>query len=119
MKYWPADYWITLGTSGLLHRLDRGVCWCCWPGSWAARPAVSPCVGLAYGLATPAYVYATLAYGHQAVAFALLASFLLIRKKAAAVRRAPPRPRPVSSRRRPRSSSSRWGRCRRSSGCIS
>ena len=30
-------------------------------------------IGLSYGLATPAYVYATLAYGHQASAFALLA----------------------------------------------
>lgn len=39
-------------------------------------------VGLAYGLATPAYVYATLAYGHQATAFALLASWWLIWKKA-------------------------------------
>ena len=35
-------------------------------------------IGLSYGLATPAYVYATLAYGHQASAFALLCSFLLL-----------------------------------------
>ena len=35
-------------------------------------------LGLAYGLATPAYVYATLAYGHQASAFALFTSFFLI-----------------------------------------
>ena len=35
-------------------------------------------IGLAYGLSTPAYVYATLAYGHQASAFALFASFLLL-----------------------------------------
>jgi len=37
-------------------------------------------IGLAYGLSTPAYVYATLAYGHQASAFALFASFLLLWK---------------------------------------
>ena len=38
-------------------------------------------IGLTYGLATPAYVYATLATGHQATAFALFASFFLLRKK--------------------------------------
>ena len=41
-------------------------------------PRRAALVGLAYGLATPAYVYATLAYGHQLSAFALLASFALI-----------------------------------------
>jgi hypothetical protein len=35
-------------------------------------------VGLAYGLATPAFVYGTLAYGHQASAFALLTAFRLL-----------------------------------------
>ena len=35
-------------------------------------------MGLAYGLATPAYVYATLGYGHQLSSFALFASFLLL-----------------------------------------
>ena len=38
-------------------------------------------IGLAYGLATPAYVYATLAFGHQASAFALFASFFLLWKR--------------------------------------
>ena len=60
------------GDLGHPHRLDRGA---------AGRPGTRPglfagpaaLVGLAYGLATPAYVYATLAYGHQASAFALLA----------------------------------------------
>ena len=42
----------------------------------SSRPAAL--IGLAYGLSTPAYVYATLAYGHQASAFALFASFLLL-----------------------------------------
>ena len=41
-------------------------------------PRRAALVGLAYGLATPAYVYATLAYGHQLSAFALLASFSLL-----------------------------------------
>jgi hypothetical protein len=76
--YWPADYWVTLGVSGvfsaatgaLLARLAR------WMG---CGPRASALVGLGYGLATPAYVYATMSYGHQPAAFALLASFLILR----------------------------------------
>lgn len=79
MPYWPADYWVTLGSSGLftvstalmLVRLAREL-------GCSAGPAAL--VGLAYGLGTPAYVYATLAYGHQFSACVLLASFLLLRK---------------------------------------
>ncbi len=79
-RYWAADYWVTLGTSGVLT-------------AWAAALLVvaarelgcrrwqAGLIGLAYGLSTPAYVYATLAYGHQASAFALFASFLLLWKK--------------------------------------
>jgi hypothetical protein len=77
IAHWPADYWVTLGTSGLstaltailLMRLSRNLG--CSPG----RAAL---VGLLYGLATPAYVYATLAYGHQVSAFALLGSLFLL-----------------------------------------
>ena len=79
-RYWPADYWITLGTSSLLTA---------WTGALLVLLALelgcssgaAMLVGLAYGLSTPAYVYATLAYGHQASAFALFSSFLLIRKE--------------------------------------
>ncbi len=42
-------------------------------------PRRSALIGLSYGLATPAYVYATLNYGHQVTAFCLLASTILIR----------------------------------------
>lgn len=76
-QYWPADYFITVATSGVftawtaallvLLALDLG-----------GTPAASMVIGLGYGLATPAYVYATLAYGHQSCAFALFASFLLM-----------------------------------------
>jgi hypothetical protein len=77
LAYWPADYWITLGTSGALTA---------WTGSLlvllgrdlGCRAPAAALVGLAYGLSTPAYVYATLAYGHQAAAFALLGSFFLL-----------------------------------------
>jgi hypothetical protein len=80
MAYWPADYWVTLGTSGLftaftavlLMRIALELR--CSPG----RAAL---LGLVYGLATPAYVYATLAYGHQLTAFALLGSFFLLWKR--------------------------------------
>jgi hypothetical protein len=79
--HWPADYWVTLGTSGLftaltaliLMGLARDL------GCSARRAGM---VGLIYGLATPAYVYATLAYGHQVSAFALLAAFALIQDRA-------------------------------------
>ena len=75
--YWAADYWVTLGTSGVLTA---------WTGALlviaarelGCRPWPAGLIGLAYGLSTPAYVYATLAYGHQASAFALFASFLLL-----------------------------------------
>jgi len=75
--YWPADYWVTLGTSGLftaftavlLVRLARRL-------GCSPRAALIP--ALAYGLATPAYAYATLAYGHQLSAFALFGAFWLL-----------------------------------------
>lgn len=75
--YWPADYWVTLGTSGLLSA---------WAGAILASlaldlgcgPRRAALVGLAYGLATPAWAYATLAYGHQPAAFCLLAAFALL-----------------------------------------
>jgi len=75
--YWPADYWVTLGTSGLLSALS-GAILVVLAGSLGCGPGRSALVGLAYGLATPAYAYATLAYGHQASAFCLLASFALL-----------------------------------------
>jgi hypothetical protein len=80
LPHWPADYWITLGSSGvftvltavLLVRLAR---------AFGCTPGRAGLVGLAYGLCTPAYVYATLAYGHQLSAAALFGSFVLIWKQ--------------------------------------
>jgi hypothetical protein len=80
-KYWRADYWVTLATSGLLTAGAASLLVLLAVDLGCSR-GVAVLVGLAYGLSTPAYVYATLAYGHQATAFALLASFLLIWKKA-------------------------------------
>ena len=78
--YWAADYWITLGTSGVL-TAGTAVLLVLAGHELGCRQRRAALIGLAYGLATPAYVYATLAYGHQATAFALFASFFLLWKK--------------------------------------
>ncbi len=68
--FWPADYWVTLGTSGLATALTGAIL-----TGLALRLGCSPrsaaLLGLAYGLATPAAVYATMSYGHQLAAFGL------------------------------------------------
>jgi 4-amino-4-deoxy-L-arabinose transferase-like glycosyltransferase len=79
--YWAADYWCTLGTSGIL-TAATGVLLALWARELGCSSRIACLVALAYGLATPAYVYATLAHGHQASAFALFTSFFLLSKKA-------------------------------------
>lgn len=75
--HWPADYWATVGTSGLATAFAGAIL-----ASLALRlgcgPRAAAALGLAYGLATPAAVYATLAYGHQLAAACLLGSFALM-----------------------------------------
>jgi hypothetical protein len=81
LRFWAADYWVTLGTSGLATAAIGSIL-VLWARELGCRPGRATIVGLAYGLATPAYVYATLAYGHQASALALFASlFLLWRRR--------------------------------------
>jgi hypothetical protein len=77
MRFWTADYFVTLASSGLFTILTAVLVMrlAQWLGCSPRRAAL---VGLAYGLATPAYVYATLAYGHQLSAFALFSSFYLL-----------------------------------------
>src|SRR4051794_21511400 len=77
IAYWPADYWVTLGTSGLFTALTA-VLLMGLARDLGCSPRRGALVGLIYGLATPAYVYATLSYGHQVSAFALLSAFALI-----------------------------------------
>lgn len=77
--HWPADYWITLGTSGLFSALT-GLILSFMASDLGCRPRQSALIGLSYGLATPAFAYATLAYGHQLAGFCLLSSFLLLSK---------------------------------------
>ncbi|GIW87774.1 MAG: hypothetical protein KatS3mg108_2098 [Isosphaeraceae bacterium] len=74
---WPADYWVTLGVSGVATA---------WTGALLSGLALrmgsgsvgAILVGLGYGLATPAAVYATLAYSHPLAAALLLTSAVLI-----------------------------------------
>jgi hypothetical protein len=75
--YWPADYWVTLFTSGLATALT-GALLTRLALAIGCGPRRAVLVGLAYGLATPAYAYATLAYGHQLAAAMLLGSFALL-----------------------------------------
>jgi hypothetical protein len=79
--YWPADYFVTLGTSGLFTALAGVVIY-----AFALRLGVTHTggvlLGLAYGLGTPAFVYATLFYGHQTSAFCLITSFFLLYRAA-------------------------------------
>ena len=77
--YWPADYWITLLTSGLC-TAATGALLVVFAGKLGCGPNRSALIGLSYGLATPAALYGALAYGHQVSAFLLLASFGVLRK---------------------------------------
>ena len=95
--YWAADYWVTLFTSGLLTACT-GALLVYWSRCLGCRSARAALLGLAYGLATPAYVYATLAYGHQTTAFALFASFFLLWKQRPTPTARPPVPRWFSGR---------------------
>jgi hypothetical protein len=75
--HWPADYWITLGTSALATALTAAML-----AGFSLRIGCGPeravLIGLSYALATPACVYATLNYGHQVTACCLLGGVLLI-----------------------------------------
>ena len=80
--HWPADYWMTLATSGLCTALV-GVVLVSLARGLGCGPRTSALVGLAYGLSTPAFAYSTLAYGHQVSALGLIAGFALIRNDSA------------------------------------
>ena len=75
--HWGPDYWVTWGTSGLATAL-AGAILAGLAGWLGCSPRVAALLGLAYGLATPAAVYAELGYGHQLAAFGLFAAFGLL-----------------------------------------
>jgi 4-amino-4-deoxy-L-arabinose transferase-like glycosyltransferase len=79
-RYWSADYWTTLGTSGVFTAVT-GALLVAWGRELGCSTRRAVLIGTAYGLATPAYVYATLAYGHQTSALALFVAFYLLWKR--------------------------------------
>ncbi len=85
LTHWPSDYWVVLGTSGLFTALT-GALLSRLAHDLGCGPRRAALVGLAYGLATPAYAYATMGYGHQATAcrIARLVRVALASRRAAA-----------------------------------
>ena len=83
--HWISDYWIALGTSGLLSAACGTILTTLARG-FGCGPRRAMLVGLAYGLGTPAYVYATLNYGHQATAFFLLVAYAAMETAAGSAR---------------------------------
>jgi hypothetical protein len=65
---WPADYWLTLSTSGLVTAMTAVVIFR-WLRRLEVGPVASMATGLAYGLCTIAFPYATLYYGHVSAGF--------------------------------------------------
>ncbi|QDV37925.1 hypothetical protein [Tautonia plasticadhaerens] len=77
LTHWPGDYWATLGTAGLATAIGAAVL-VVLAGRAGCGPRASSLVGLAYGLATPAYAYASMSYGHQLASACLLGSLALV-----------------------------------------
>lgn len=73
----PGDYWVTLAVSGLSTAL-LGALLAGYAILLGCSPRQGLLIGLAFGLATPAYAYATMAYGHPVTACCLFAAFLLV-----------------------------------------
>jgi hypothetical protein len=77
VRFWPADYWVTLLTSGVLTAATAVVIYgflrLLVVGRFSALAAA-----LAYGLATIALVYATLFYGHASAGFCAIYSVYLL-----------------------------------------
>ncbi len=80
LTHWPADYWVSLGVSGLA-TVVAAVVLVSIAAGLGCGPRASVLVGLSYGLATPAFAYATMSYGHQVTAAALIGAFALIRSE--------------------------------------
>ena len=74
--YWRADYGVTLLTSGLATAM-LGALICGLATRFGCGPRTAILTGVAYGLATPAFAYATLAYGHQVAACLLFVGLWL------------------------------------------
>lgn len=79
--YWPRDYWVTVGTSGLATAL-LGVLLYVFFLRVGTSHSTAVLLAVAYALGTPALTYATLFYGHQSAALAATASFYLLYRAA-------------------------------------
>lgn len=77
LTHWPGDYWATLGTAGLATAIGAAVL-VLLARRAGCGPRAAALVGLAYGLATPAYAYASMSYGHQLASACLLGSLALV-----------------------------------------
>lgn len=75
--YWWRDYWVTLGTSGLLTAI-LGVVLYAFALRLGTSHSMAVLLAVAYGLSTPAFTYATLFYGHQSAALAATMAFYLL-----------------------------------------
>ncbi len=77
LTYWGADYWVTLFSSGLVTASTSYLVYC-FVQLLGAVPGVAFWAALGYGLASPAFLYGTLFYGHNLAGFCLLAAMYLL-----------------------------------------
>jgi hypothetical protein len=77
IPYHAPDLWITWCTAGLATAIAAALITRIALG-WNTPPSLAILLGLAYALATPAAVYASLAYGHQITSCCVLAALALI-----------------------------------------
>lgn len=77
LRHWPGDYWTTLGTAGVSTAVASALL-VVLAGRIGCGRRAAALVGLAYGLATPAFAYASMSYGHQLASACLLGSLVLI-----------------------------------------
>jgi hypothetical protein len=75
--HWQCDYWASLGTVGLATAFI-GSLLTSVAGAMGCGPRRAALIGLAYGLATPAFAYATMPYGHQVSAACLFSALVLL-----------------------------------------
>lgn len=77
LRYWWPDYLVTIGTSGLC-TASLGAVLFYFALSVGCSPWAAAVVSATYGLATPAWTYATLYYGHQSAAFFAFLAFAIL-----------------------------------------
>jgi len=68
LAYWPTDYWTTWGVSGGATAWTAALV-AAYVRRLGGSGRAALLAGFAYGLATPAWVYGSLAYGHQVTAW--------------------------------------------------